>query len=138
MKAPRAARRFPLTRIGAMSILQKILRLWPRNAPYLPRSTWRTGMPRGRLNIVGTGYLVAGQVTQQALTCIQRAEKLFYIFQDPVTSAWIEGLNPTAESLSECYGFDKERLDSYYEMVERMLVPVRQGLEVCGAFYGHP
>ncbi len=95
-------------------------------------------MPQGRLNIVGTGYLVAGQVTPQASVCIQRADKLFYLLPDPVTRAWIESLNSTAESLADTYGLDKERLDSYYEMVERMLSPVRQGLEVCGAFYGHP
>lgn len=95
-------------------------------------------MPQGRLNIVGTGYLIAGQVTPQALACMQRAEKLFYLVPDPVTRAWIESLNPSAESLADAYGADKERLDSYHEMVERMLAPVRRGLEVCAAHYGHP
>lgn len=95
-------------------------------------------MPQGRLNVVGTGYLVAGQVTQQALTCIERADKLFYSFQDAVSRAWIESLNPTAESLAQFYGRDKDRRETYDEMVETMLAPVRQGLEVCSAFYGHP
>lgn len=95
-------------------------------------------MPQGRLNIVGTGHLGAGQVTPQALACIQRADKLFYLLSDPVSCAWIEELNPAAESLANSYGTDKDRLDSYHEMVERMLAPVRRGLEVCGAFYGHP
>lgn len=95
-------------------------------------------MPQGRLNIVGTGFLVAGQVTPQAQACIQRADKLFYLVPEPVACAWIASLNPTAESLADAYGPDKERLASYYEMVERMLAPVRRGLEVCGAFYGHP
>ena len=95
-------------------------------------------MPQGRLNVVGTGYLVAGQTTPQALACIKRAEKLFYLIADPVTCAWIEDLNPSAESLADAYGADKERLDSYHEMVERMLAPVRGGLEVCAALYGHP
>jgi len=95
-------------------------------------------VPQGRLNVVGTGYLVAGQVTPQALACMQRADKLFYLVPDPVTCVWIESLNPSAESLADAYGADKERLDSYHEMVERMLAPVRRGLEVCAAHYGHP
>jgi hypothetical protein len=93
---------------------------------------------QGRLNVVGTGYLVAGQITPQALACMRRADKLFYLVPDPVTCAWIEDLNPTAESLADAYGAEKERLDSYHEMVERMLAPVRRGLEVCAAYYGHP
>lgn len=95
-------------------------------------------MPQGRLNVVGTGYLVAGQTTPQALACMRRAEKLFYLVADPVTCAWIEELNPSAESLADAYGADKERLDSYREMVERILAPVRGGREVCVALYGHP
>ncbi len=95
-------------------------------------------MGRGRLTVVGTGYMVAGQVTQQALTCIERAEKLFHLTADPVTAAWLDGLNPSAESLHDAYGVGRPRNDSYVEMVERMLAPVHQGLDVCAAFYGHP
>ncbi len=95
-------------------------------------------MDRGRLTLVGTGFMVAGQVTQQALTCIERAEKLFHLTADPVTAVWLEGLNASAESLHDAYAVGRPRMDSYLEMVERMLAPVRQGLEVCAAFYGHP
>jgi len=95
-------------------------------------------VPQGRLNVVGTGYLVAGQITPQALACMRRADKLFYLIADPVTCAWIEGLNPSAESLADAYGEDKPRHDSYREMVERILAPVRGGREVCAALYGHP
>lgn len=95
-------------------------------------------MPGGRLTIVGTGYMVAGQVTQQALTAMERAEKLFHLTADAVTFAWLESLSPSAESLHDCYAAGRPRLDSYLEMVARMLAPVRRGLDVCAAFYGHP
>lgn len=95
-------------------------------------------MAGGCLTVVGTGYLVAGQVTQQALTCIERAEKLFHLTAEPVTAAWLNGLNPSAESLHDTYAVGRPRTDSYREMVERMLDPVRRGLDVCAAFYGHP
>ena len=95
-------------------------------------------MTAGRLTIVGTGYMVAGQVTQQSLACMEKAEKLFHLTADPVSAVWIESLNPSAESLIDAYAVGKPRLDSYHEMVERVLAPVRRGLDVCAAFYGHP
>jgi Tetrapyrrole (Corrin/Porphyrin) Methylases len=90
---------------------------------------------QGRLTLVGTGYTVAAHVTQQALACIRQADRLFYLVPDPATSLWLESLNASAESLHEV---DKERLEAYRSMVERILGPVRRGLNVCAAFYGHP
>jgi uncharacterized protein YabN with tetrapyrrole methylase and pyrophosphatase domain len=95
-------------------------------------------MPRGRLSVVGTGYIAAGQVTQQALACLQRSEKVFHLVPDATTAQWLQEINPSAESLADSYGEGKERMDSYNEMVERILAPVRTGLRVCAAFYGHP
>jgi uncharacterized protein YabN with tetrapyrrole methylase and pyrophosphatase domain len=87
---------------------------------------------------VGTGYLVAGQVTAESQALIEIAQKCFYLVADPATAVWISGLNETAESLKNSFAAGRERTDSYEEMVERMLAPVRQGLDVCAAFYGHP
>lgn len=95
-------------------------------------------MKQGSLWIVGTGFLAAGQTTPEAVVCIERAEKLFHMVSDPVAWAWLKELNPTAESLHDCYAEGKSRHQSYAEMAERMLAPVRQGLNVCAAFYGHP
>ena len=95
-------------------------------------------MLRGSLSVVGTGYLVAGQVTAEAQALIEGAEKCFYLVADPATAQWLAGLNPTAESLKNSFAADRLRTESYEEMVERMLAPVRQGLAVCSAFYGHP
>ena len=93
---------------------------------------------QGRLTLVGTGHGMAGQVTIQALSCFKEAEKLFYLISDRPTAVWLHGLNPTAESLHDEYEVEGDRLDAYYRMVERMLDPVRRGLNVCAAFYGHP
>ncbi|HKV10133.1 MAG TPA: SAM-dependent methyltransferase [Thermoanaerobaculia bacterium] len=95
-------------------------------------------MKPGSLWVVGTGFLAAGQTTPEAIVCIERAEKLFHMVSDPVAWAWLKELNPTAESLHDCYAEGKSRHQSYAEMAERMLAPVRQGLNVCAAFYGHP
>ena len=92
----------------------------------------------GRLTLVGTGLRISGQVTQEALVAIEGAAKLFHLVQDAVTDRWLAGLNPTAESLYDSYREGRPRRETYEEMVERMLAPVRRGLSVCAAFYGHP
>lgn len=95
-------------------------------------------MREGSLQVVGTGYLVAGHTTPQAVTAMRGADKLFYLVGNESTRVWIESLNRSAESLHDTYAVGKNRILSYQEMVERMLVPVRIGLDVCAAFYGHP
>jgi len=95
-------------------------------------------MKAGSLQVVGTGYLIAGHATPQAVAAMRRADKLFYLVGDAPTRAWIESLNPSAESLQDAYAVDKLRSLSYQEMVERILAPLRRGLDVCAAFYGHP
>lgn len=66
------------------------------------------------------------------------AEKLFFLFADPVPEAWVKGLNPSAESLERFYALGKLRSETYEEMVEEILSWVRKGLKVCAVFYGHP
>jgi uncharacterized protein YabN with tetrapyrrole methylase and pyrophosphatase domain len=95
-------------------------------------------MGAGSLQVVGTGYLIAGHATPQAVAAMRRADKLLYLVGDRPTRAWIESLNPSAESLQDAYAVDKRRSQSYQEMVERILAPLRRGLDVCAAFYGHP
>jgi hypothetical protein len=73
-----------------------------------------------------------------ALVSMQRADKLFYLVTDSITVHWIKQLNPTATPLEDLYGAMKGRRDTYREMTERILASVREGLNVCAAFYGHP
>src|SRR5262245_3102696 len=95
-------------------------------------------MGTGSLQVVGTGYLIAGHATPQAVAAMRRAEKLFYLVGDRPTRAWLESLNPSAESLQDSYAVGKRRSCSYQGMVARILARLRQGLDVCAAFYGHP
>ncbi len=93
---------------------------------------------RGSLVVVGTGIAMAAQTTLEALDCMQRAQKLFYLVTDPATEAWIRQLNPTAESLEDTYAEGKPRLRTYREMTARIAGAVLGGQQVCAAFYGHP
>ncbi len=95
-------------------------------------------MANGSLTVVGTGFSLAGQVTREALSAIERADRLFYLVNDNVTSRWLEEKNPTAESLHSSYHPGRDRGETYIEMAERILAPVRDGRWVCAAFYGHP
>jgi hypothetical protein len=92
----------------------------------------------GSLTFVGTGLRLAGQVTPEAKSAIEDAEKLFHLVQDAVTHRWLAQLNPTAETLYDSYAPGRPRRSTYEEMVERVLAPVRRGLRVCVALYGHP
>jgi precorrin-3B methylase len=92
---------------------------------------------RGELVAVGTGIKLVVQTTLEALDCIKRADKLFHLAMEP-TEVWLRGLNPSAETLRDCYAPGKPRERSYAQMVQRILVAVRSGAYVCAAFYGHP
>jgi hypothetical protein len=94
-------------------------------------------MPPAALTVVGTGIRLS-QLSVESQSQIESAEKLFFLVADPVTHAWIMDLRPEAESLAGCYSPDKLRRTSYEDMVERILVCVREGLRVCALFYGHP
>jgi uncharacterized protein YabN with tetrapyrrole methylase and pyrophosphatase domain len=96
------------------------------------------GKSNGSLVIVGTGIRSVAQTTIEARGHMETAEKLFYLVAEPVTAAWIRKLNDTAESLQDCYVDGRPRIESYREMVRRVLEPVRQGRRVCWALYGHP
>jgi uncharacterized protein YabN with tetrapyrrole methylase and pyrophosphatase domain len=94
-------------------------------------------MPAGSLTIVGTGIRLS-QLSAEARGAIENAEKLLFLVCDPVTYAWLTQVNAEAESLHTLYDANKPRYASYAGMVERMLSCVRQGSDVCVAFYGHP
>lgn len=92
----------------------------------------------GALTVVGSGMTVAGQVTEEARSAIERAEKLFHLVQSLLMHRWLAEMNPTAESLYDAYADGKSRATTYDEIVERILAPVRAGRDVCAVFYGHP
>ena len=93
---------------------------------------------RGTLVVVGTGLKAARHLTPEARDEISEADRVFYLVSDPLSERWIKTLRPTATSLASCYVLGRSRLAAYRRMVDRILPPVRSGLRVCAAFYGHP
>jgi uncharacterized protein YabN with tetrapyrrole methylase and pyrophosphatase domain len=93
---------------------------------------------RGSLSIVGTGYRVGGHLTRQTEGVLRAADRVFYLVSDPATAQCIRGLAPDARSLHDCYREGVRGLEASNAMVERILREVREGQQVCAAFYGHP
>lgn len=94
-------------------------------------------MEAGSLTVVGTGIQLVGHLTLAAKAWIEQADQVLFAVADPVTAKWLQSLNATAQALP--YNTDNQRrTETYREMVETILAPVRQGLSVCAVFYGHP
>lgn len=91
----------------------------------------------GSLVVVGVG-IALGHTTLEAKAHIEQAGKVYYLVSNPAAQRWIEQLNTTAESLYSFYEVGKLRVKSYDDMVEKVLSSVREGKDVCVAFYGHP
>jgi len=78
------------------------------------------------LVVVGTGIRTVGQMTTEALAWIEAADTVFYVVGDPVAQTMIGQLAPgRAQSLSGLYAPGKDRMQTYTEMVARILAEVR-------------
>jgi uncharacterized protein YabN with tetrapyrrole methylase and pyrophosphatase domain len=89
--------------------------------------------------VVGTGIRTVGHLTMEALAWMQRADEIIHLVADPIGEALIKSLKPEKNfTLQGFYGEGKPRIQSYNEMIEFILSRVREGLLICGAFYGHP
>jgi uncharacterized protein YabN with tetrapyrrole methylase and pyrophosphatase domain len=92
----------------------------------------------GSLSVVGVGIKLAAQTSLEAKAHIEAAGKVFFLVTDPGTEFWLQSLNPSSESLQSFYEGRESRLSTYLEMTDYILDHVRQGLNVCAVFYGHP
>ena len=73
-----------------------------------------------------------------ARSYIENADVVFVAVSDTVVELWVKQMNQDVRSLQPYYREGKSRAETYNQMVEAMLVEVRAGKSVCGAFYGHP
>ena len=93
---------------------------------------------KGSLLVVGTGLKAGGHLTFEAQSAIKNADKVFYGEGNPLIVYQINALNPNAQTLGDLYGKGKPRNITYSQMVDRIMTALREGLNVCAAFYGHP
>ena len=96
-----------------------------------------TGKP-GSLVCVGLGMMLGAHIGPRARSHIEQADVVFGAMSDPVVELWLQQMHPDVRSLQPHYAEGKPRHQTYRDMVETMLVEVRAGRTVVGAFYGHP
>jgi uncharacterized protein YabN with tetrapyrrole methylase and pyrophosphatase domain len=92
----------------------------------------------GSLTVVGTGIALRAQVTPETTAAIEHADEVLYLVTDRLMAASLEHANPRSRSLHTLYAPGKDREETYAEMVDELLAPVRAGRNVCAVFYGHP
>jgi hypothetical protein len=93
---------------------------------------------RGSLVCVGVGMTLGSHITPLARSYIEKADVVFTALSDGIIELWLARMNPDVRSLQPLYKEGKSRAETYREMVDTMLIEVRSGKQVCGAFYGHP
>ena len=93
---------------------------------------------RGSLACVGLGMTLGAHISPRSRSHIEQADVVFAAVSDPLVELWLQQMHADVRSLQPFYAEGKSRQDTYREMVEAILVEVRAGKTVCGAFYGHP
>jgi hypothetical protein len=95
-------------------------------------------MSRGSLACVGLGMTLGAHLGPRARNYIEEADVVFAAVSDPLVELWVQGMNGDVRSLQPFYAEGKPRTETYRQMIEAMMVEIRAGRRVCGAFYGHP
>lgn len=102
-------------------------------------SKWpKQALTHGSLVVIGSGIKCVCQFTIDALGHLKNADQVFYHVADPVTENYILKIKPNAKDMAVLYGNKKERYQTYIQMAEAMLYPVRLGQKVVTIYYGHP
>jgi hypothetical protein len=92
----------------------------------------------GSIVCVGLGMTLGAHISPLSRSHIEQAEVVFVGASHHLVELWVKEMNPNVKSLQVYYNPDKDRRDSYREMVDAMMIEVRLGKKVVGAFYGHP
>jgi hypothetical protein len=91
----------------------------------------------GSLVCVSLGMVLGAHISPISKKHIEQADIVFVAISDGIFEQWVRSMNENTISLQPYYGEGKERVQTYDDMVEGMMVEVRAGRNVCGAFYGH-
>ncbi|MCR8997435.1 SAM-dependent methyltransferase [Brevibacillus laterosporus] len=95
-------------------------------------------MKKGSLIVVGSGIKGVAHFTVEAQGWIREADVVPYCVSDPVSEVWIKENSKHSIDLYQFYGNEKQRINTYNEMVDEILSHVRSGKDTCAVFYGHP
>ncbi|MCO7226886.1 SAM-dependent methyltransferase [Pleionea sp. CnH1-48] len=92
----------------------------------------------GSLVCVGLGMTLGSHISPLSSSYIKQADVVFVGASDGIVELWLEEMHSDVRSLQPFYKEGQSRLITYQQMVDAMMLEVRAGKKVCGAFYGHP
>ncbi len=95
-------------------------------------------MKKSSLTVVGTGIKFLSQMTLEARTYIEKADKVLFLVNDPVLKLWIKKTNINSESLDDLYFKYSQRIESYQAITDYIVSHLVDEQHVCVAIYGHP
>lgn len=95
-------------------------------------------MKKNTLIIVGSGIKFMSHLTIEAKACIEQADKVLYLVNEPAMQEWIQQTNPTAESLDPLYTKNLLRNDNYLLIARYIIENLKNFQTLCVVMYGHP
>lgn len=90
------------------------------------------------LAIIGSGIKFLSHITYEAKNCIEKADKVLYLVNEPATQEWIQTLNQNSESLDHLYNKHSARNNNYLSISEYIIDQLEKIKLLCVVFYGHP
>lgn len=96
-------------------------------------------MKKATLTILGCGIKFLSHLTIEAKAYIEKADKVFYLVNDPAMKQWIQKAARESESLDPLYTKYPLRIKCYEAITEHLMNNLRNTeLHLCSVFYGHP
>jgi uncharacterized protein YabN with tetrapyrrole methylase and pyrophosphatase domain len=92
----------------------------------------------GTLVNVGLGMTLGSHISPLSRSYIEKADIVFVAASNKMVEEWVMSMNDNVVSLQDLYHEGTSRAITYHNMVSSIMDAVREGKNVCGAFYGHP
>lgn len=93
---------------------------------------------KSSLTVVGTGIKFLSQMTLEAKTYIESADKVLYLVNEPALKQWFNQVNENSESLDNLYFKHARRIEAYTAITDYILSHLTDSKHICVALYGHP
>ena len=77
-------------------------------------------------------------LTIEAKACIEKADKVLYLVNEPLMQEWIANANPSAESLESLYKKNDLRDQNYQLIADYIVKNLEKYATLCVVMYGHP
>lgn len=95
-------------------------------------------MNKHTLIIVGSGIKFMSHLTIEAKACIEKANKVLYLINEPAIEEWIKKSNPSSESLEFLYTKHLHRSANYITISNYIFAQLKKFQTLCFVTYGHP